>query len=309
MTYPRFVFFMLLLLPLGLWAQTDSVVQARVPKLADSVGRVQNVANSDSLKRVSDSLAVMYIKYPDPNRKNRFIDSLMQLYQVKNLDFIAWAKQFGRPINHDGEGKLRKHGHPWVLVVILCLVLGFAVQRFLADVVAGFFILFEGQFAVGDLVVLESTVPMGIVERATLRVTVMRAMNGDVIYMPNSLAKGVQRFAHHARAMEVGVLVTDVAPVARAVADAADLVGPGGVRFMTAPMVTRTDDMGDGLHWVRVRVDVPPGFEWMASGLLVDVIRARCGDTLRGEPIVADSDEAVLQGYARMLSDAESAGS
>lgn len=129
MTYPRFVFFMLLLLPLGLWAQTDSVVQARVPKLADSVGRVQNVANSDSLKRVSDSLAVMYIKYPDPNRKNRFIDSLMQLYQVKNLDFIAWAKQFGRPINHDGEGKLRKHGQPWVLVVILCLVLGFAVLR------------------------------------------------------------------------------------------------------------------------------------------------------------------------------------
>ena len=120
---------MLLLLPLGLWAQTDSVVQARVPKLADSVGRVQNVANSDSLKRVSDSLAVMYIKYPDPNRKNRFIDSLMQLYQVKNLDFIAWAKQFGRPINHDGEGKLRKHGQPWVLVVILCLVLGFAVLR------------------------------------------------------------------------------------------------------------------------------------------------------------------------------------
>ena len=120
---------MLLLLPLGLWAQTDSVVQALVPKLADSVGRVQNVANSDSLKRVSDSLAVMYIKYPDPNRKNRFIDSLMQLYQVKNLDFIAWAKQFGRPINHDGEGKLRKHGQSWVLVVILCLVLGFAVLR------------------------------------------------------------------------------------------------------------------------------------------------------------------------------------
>jgi len=129
MTYPRFVFFMLLLLPLGLWAQTDSVVQARVPKLADSVGRVQNVANSDSLKRVSDSLAVMYIKYPDPNRKNRFIDSLMKLYQVKNLDFIAWEKQFGRPINHDGEGKLRKHGQSWVLVVILCLVLGFAVLR------------------------------------------------------------------------------------------------------------------------------------------------------------------------------------
>lgn len=131
MTHPRFVFFILLLLPLplGLWAQTDSVVKARVSTLANSVTPLQTIAKSDSLKRVSDSLAVMYIKYPDPNRKNRFLDSLMQLYQVKNLDFIAWAKQFGRPVNHEGEGKLRKYGQPWVLVVILCLVLGFAVLR------------------------------------------------------------------------------------------------------------------------------------------------------------------------------------
>jgi hypothetical protein len=129
MTYPRLVFFMLLFLPLGLWAQTDSVLKKTPLKLADSLSRLQNVAMSDSLKSVSDSLAVMYIKYPDPNRKNRFIDSLMQLYQVKNLDFIGWAKQFGRPINHEGEGKLKKHGQRWVLFVILCLVLGFSVLR------------------------------------------------------------------------------------------------------------------------------------------------------------------------------------
>jgi hypothetical protein len=129
MTYPRLVFFMLLFLPLGLWAQTDSVLKKTPLKLADSLSRLQNVAMSDSLKSVSDSLAVIYIKYPDPNRKNRFIDSLMQLYQVKNLDFIGWAKQFGRPINHEGEGKLKKHGQRWVLFVILCLVLGFSVLR------------------------------------------------------------------------------------------------------------------------------------------------------------------------------------
>jgi len=188
------------------------------------------------------------------------------------------------------------------------LVLGFAVQRLLADVVAGFLILFEGQFAVGDLVSLESTVPMGVVERAGLRATVLRAMNGDVIYMPNSQVKAAQRLPHRARDMEVGVLVTDVAPVARAVADAADLVGPGGVRFASAPMVTRTDDMGDGLAWVRIRVDVMPGFEWMVSGLLVDVIRARCGDRLKGDPVVSDADRDVVRAYERMLREAKRAG-
>jgi hypothetical protein len=183
------------------------------------------------------------------------------------------------------------------------LVLGFSVQRLLADVVAGFFILFEGQFAAGDLVMLDSTIPPGIVEKAGLRATVLRALNGDVIYVPNGQIKGAQRLPHAMRDIEIGVLVSDVAPVARAVADAADLVGPGGVRFSSAPMVTRTDDMGDGLAWVRIRVDVPPGFESMAT-LLVDVIKARCGDSLKGEPIVADTDRAVLQGYQQMLKDA-----
>lgn len=183
------------------------------------------------------------------------------------------------------------------------LVLGFSVQRLLADVVAGFFILFEGQFAAGDLVMLDSTIPMGIVEKAGLRATVLRALNGDVIYVPNGQIKGAQRLPHAMRDIEIGVLVSDVAPVARAVADAAALVGPGGVRFSSAPMVTRTDDMGDGVAWVRIRVDVPPGFESMAT-LLVDVIKARCGDSLKGEPIVADTDRAVLQGYQQMLKDA-----
>lgn len=184
------------------------------------------------------------------------------------------------------------------------LVLGFAMQRLLADVVAGFFILFEGQFAVGDLVMVESTVPMGVVERAGLRVTVLRALNGDVIYVPNSQVKAAQRLPHGARDMEVGVLVSDVAPVARAAADAADLVGPGGVRFASAPMITRTDDLGDGLAWVRMRVDVMPGFEWMVTGLLVDVIRARCGDALKGDPVVSDSDRAVLRAYEKTLREA-----
>lgn len=184
------------------------------------------------------------------------------------------------------------------------LVLGFSVQRLLADVVAGFFILFEGQFAVGDLVLVDSTIPMGIVQRASLRVTTLRGLNGDVIYVPNSQVKAAHRFSHGTRDMEVGVLVTDVAPVARAVADAADLVGPGGVRFASAPLITRTDDMGDGLMWVRVRVDVPPGFEWMASGLLVDVIRARCGDALKGDPIVADTNREVFGDYQQMLREA-----
>lgn len=186
------------------------------------------------------------------------------------------------------------------------LVLGFATQRLLADVVSGFFILFEGQYAVGDLVVLEPTIPMGIVEKASLRVTVLRTLSGDTIYLPNSLVKGAHRFIHGQRDLELGVLCDAVDPVARAVSDAATIVGPGGVRFGSAPLITRTDDLGDGLHWVRIRVDVPPGFEVVMSGLLTDLIRARCGDGLHGDPIVADLDRDVHATYRKVLAGAGS---
>ena len=69
-------------------------------------------------------------------------------------------------------------------------------------------------------------------------------------------------------------------------------------------MITRTDDLGDGLVWVRIRVDVAPGIEWMASGVLVDVIRARCGTALLGDPIVSDTERARLAAYNRMLDEA-----
>lgn len=181
------------------------------------------------------------------------------------------------------------------------LVLGFSVQRLLADVVAGFFILFEGQFAAGDLVMLDSTIPMGIVEKAGLRATVLRALNGDVIYVPNGQIKGAQRMPHAMRDIEIGVLVTDLAPLEQAIADAADLIGPGGVRFGSPPVLTRAQDAGEGLTWARIRVDVPPGFEWMAQGVLVDVIRARCGDALKGEPVVQDARHDLTAGYQQAL--------
>ena len=55
----------------------------------------------------------------------------------------------------------------------------------------------------------------------------------------------------------------------------------------------------------RSRALATPGLDEDTLTMAFEAAR----DALKGEPIVADSDEAVLQGYAKMLSDAESAGS
>lgn len=123
-----------LIMPLGLWAQGDSVSPnanrgLSINQNPESQLRLQQKNQQDSLKKVADSLTFLWVGIPDSNRKNQFRDSLIKEYQVYNLDFAAWAKKFIKNKNHEGEGKPRKQGQRWVLLTILLLILGFSVLK------------------------------------------------------------------------------------------------------------------------------------------------------------------------------------
>lgn len=63
------------------------------------------------------------------------------------------------------------------------LAVGFGAQTLVKDFFAGFFILLEGQFSIGDVVEVGGKV--GTVENLNLRTTVLRSLNGDVHTIPN----------------------------------------------------------------------------------------------------------------------------
>jgi small conductance mechanosensitive channel len=66
---------------------------------------------------------------------------------------------------------------------IVGLAIGFGAQSLVKDVISGFFILFEDQFGVGDVVKIGDF--SGVVERMTLRATVLRNLEGQVYVVPN----------------------------------------------------------------------------------------------------------------------------
>lgn len=66
---------------------------------------------------------------------------------------------------------------------ILGLAVSFGAQSLVKDVISGFFILLENQFAVGD--VIEAVGKSGVVERMTLRVVQLRDLNGVLHTIPN----------------------------------------------------------------------------------------------------------------------------
>ena len=65
----------------------------------------------------------------------------------------------------------------------LSLAVGFGAQALVRDFFAGFFILLEGQYSIGDVVDINGKA--GIVEDLNLRTTILRSIDGEVHTIPN----------------------------------------------------------------------------------------------------------------------------
>ncbi|HYG83308.1 MAG TPA: mechanosensitive ion channel domain-containing protein [Verrucomicrobiae bacterium] len=66
---------------------------------------------------------------------------------------------------------------------VLSIVIGFGAQSIVKDFLAGIFIIAENQYRVGDVVDIDGAA--GVVERITLRCTVVRDIDGNVHYLSN----------------------------------------------------------------------------------------------------------------------------
>jgi len=68
---------------------------------------------------------------------------------------------------------------------VASLAFGFGAQTLVKDLINGFFIVFEDQYVVGDLINVNGET--GRVEHLTLRRTVLRNIQGAIVTIPNSL--------------------------------------------------------------------------------------------------------------------------
>ena len=60
----------------------------------------------------------------------------------------------------------------------LAIVIAFAAQRFLTDVIAGLLMFFEGWFRIGDTVAIDTLHVQGVVEAVSLRSLTIRSVTG-----------------------------------------------------------------------------------------------------------------------------------
>lgn len=76
---------------------------------------------------------------------------------------------------------------------VLGLAVGFGAQNLVRDVITGFFIIFEDQFGVGDVIMVNGK--KGTVEEIGLRVTKIRIVSGEIHIIPNGAISEVTNFS------------------------------------------------------------------------------------------------------------------
>ncbi|HKK28320.1 MAG TPA: mechanosensitive ion channel family protein [Gemmatimonadota bacterium] len=152
-------------------------------------------------------------------------------------------------------------------VGVLGLALSFGAQGLVRDLIAGFVMLLEGQYQIGDVIrINESTA--GQVERVTLRVVVLRDVHGVLHTIPNgqinqvsNLTKGWSRAV-----LELGVAYgEDVDRVMEVLAD----VGRGlwedpewRSRLVEEPVVPGVERFEDSAVVIRFMAKTPPLKQW-----------------------------------------------
>ncbi len=159
------------------------------------------------------------------------------------------------------------------------LAIGFGAQSLIKDVIAGFFILLEDQFHVGD--VIQAAGVSGQVERLSLRTTIVRDLQGTVHFIPNgeikvvsNLTKGWSRVV-----LEVGVAhETDLERALGVLADEARRLGQDpviGPLLLDAPEVLGVEAITDAQVTIRILAKTLPSKQWEVARELRRRVKVR----------------------------------
>jgi len=151
-------------------------------------------------------------------------------------------------------------------VAILGLAISFGSQSLVKDIVTGFFILLENQFAVGDVVTVCGQT--GTVEDISLRTTRVREASGTLHVIPNGHISSVANLTRDWARVRVHVGVgydSDLREVERVVNEVgAAMHGEEEWAEMLEeePVFVGVTSLGDSSVVVRVHARVTPGDQW-----------------------------------------------
>lgn len=148
---------------------------------------------------------------------------------------------------------------------VASVAIGFGAQSVVRDLLAGFFILFEDQFAVGDVVTIDSR--SGTVENLTLRSTKLRLSDGSLLVIPNGEIKRVENSTSGFSNIDYRVSVQFGSQVEHALHIVTEQVHSIARDFsndvLASPEILGVDALKDSSVVLRAKIKTKPGRQYV----------------------------------------------
>lgn len=165
---------------------------------------------------------------------------------------------------------------------IVGLAIGFGAQSLVKDIITGFFIILEDQFAVGDVITTKNIT--GTVEEIGIRTTIIKSWTGEVHIIPNGGIDQVTNFSVFNSVAVVDVSIAyeaDMDKATRVILETANRLYEENENMVKEPNVLGVQALGDSDVVLRVTVECMPTTHFGAARLL----RAEIKKALDGQSI------------------------
>ena len=172
---------------------------------------------------------------------------------------------------------------------ILAAVLGFGARDLLRDIIAGFFILFEGQYSVGDFVWVEAAKAAGIVEDFGMRTTTLRTPSGELVYITNGSVTSVTKYGSGQQSYTISVQLKSEEAANHVLEELDEHEGTD--LYLAPPRLLKRDQTPEGNTRLQLLAGVLPSTGWLVEENLIECIKAAAGEEeLAAEPLVYKVD-------------------
>jgi moderate conductance mechanosensitive channel len=145
---------------------------------------------------------------------------------------------------------------------VLGLAIGFGAQSLVKDVITGFFIIFEDQFGVGDVIQIDQF--KGTVEEIGIRVTRIRSWTGEVHIIPNGNIKQVTNYSTYNSIAVIDVSVayeSDVEKAIKVLKETVSKIHQENAKIVKAPEVLGVQMLGNSEIKLRVIAECLPNMQ------------------------------------------------
>jgi moderate conductance mechanosensitive channel len=209
------------------------------------------------------------LKYLFRQRKNRTMTIHALVLNI--IKYVVYFGALGRILNEVGVN----YTAYFASLSVVGLAIGFGSQGLVQDIVTGFFVIFEGQFDVGDMV--EISAQIGIVEELGLRMTRMRNYVGQTVTIPNRNIALVGTYRNGAMGVRVDVALRDAADADKAKTLLAAISGEIGKQYAGAVLkpisVSGPSVQSTGECFMRVETGIWPMQQWVIDQQLIPRLR------------------------------------